>query len=159
MRGIASGGLADVAMPSAESCVAQLRSMATLRSFPLSLTLPSRFTGIDTVIIRVRDVVAASLWYTQRIGAEIVYDDAEQRLAVLEFANGSTLTLWQVDDGAEVARSSTYPTPATSDARATLAALQAQEVAVEALRETLGVIYFRFTDPDGDPLAACEVKA
>jgi catechol 2,3-dioxygenase-like lactoylglutathione lyase family enzyme len=123
------------------------------------MTVPSRFTGIDTVIIRVCDVVAASLWYTQRLGAEIVYDDAEQRLAVLEFANGSTLTLWQVDDGAAVARSSTYPILATSDARATHAALKAQEVAVEALHETPGVIYFRFTDPDGNPLEACEVKA
>ncbi|WP_291161649.1 VOC family protein [Gemmatimonas sp. UBA7669] len=116
------------------------------------------FTGIDTIIIRVRDIAASQSWYTERLQAEVVYDDDEQRLAVVEFPGGSTLTLWQIDDGAEFVVSSTYPILATPDAAAAHATLSANGVQVEPLQETPGVIYFRFADIDGNPLEACQVR-
>ena len=54
--------------------------------------------------------------------------------------------------------SATYPILATTNARAAHAALSAHGVAVQAVHETPGVVYFRFTDLDGNPLEACEVK-
>lgn len=127
--------------------------------------MPSPFSGLDTVIIRVRDIAAATQWYVERLGAEALYEDEEQRLSVMEFggdpegeAAGSTLTLWQLEDGTEWAPSSTYPILATADARAAHAALTAQGVAVGELTETPGVFFFRFTDLDGNTLEGCEVK-
>jgi catechol 2,3-dioxygenase-like lactoylglutathione lyase family enzyme len=128
--------------------------------------VPRHFSGLDTVIIRVRDISAATSWYVQQLGAEALYEDEEQRLAVIEVGGspdgemaGSTLTLWQLDDGVAWAPSSTYPILATPDAKAAHAALAAQGVAVDALVETPGVWFFRFTDLDGNTLEACEVKA
>ena len=120
--------------------------------------MTSHFTGIDTIILRVRDISAACAWYAQHLGGEQVYEDDEQRLAVIEFSGGSTLTLWQLADGAEFVASGTYPILACTDAKAAHAALAAHDVAVDSLSETPGVIYFRFRDLDGNPLEACEVK-
>ena len=120
--------------------------------------MTSHFSGIDTIIVRVRDINAACAWYATHLGGEQVYEDDDQRLAVIEFSSGSTITLWQIDDGAEFVASATYPILATSNARAAHAALSAQGVAVQAVHETPGVVYFRFTDLDGNPLEACEVK-
>ena len=128
--------------------------------------MPHHFSGLDTVIIRVRDISAATTWYVQHLGAEALYEDAEQRLAVIEVGGspdgemaGSTLTLWQLDDGVAWAPSSTYPILATPDAKAAHAALTSQGVEVGALMETPGVWFFRFADLDGNALEACEVKA
>lgn len=127
--------------------------------------MPKHFTGLDTIIIRVRDIAAATAWYVQHLGAEAIYEDEEQRLTVIEIGgdedgNGaSTLTLWQLDTGVEWAPSSTYPILSTPDAKAAHAALSAQGVEVGDLIETPGVWFFRFSDADGNPLEACEVKA
>ena len=128
--------------------------------------MPSPFSGLDTVIIRVRDITAATQWYVQHLGAEAIYEDEEQRLSVVEFGGdpdgetmGSTLTLWQLDPGSEWESSSTYPILATADARAAHATLKAKGVKVGELTETPGVFFFRFTDLDGNTLEGCEVKA
>lgn len=128
--------------------------------------MPQHFSGLDTVVIRVRDIAAATAWYVQYLGAEALYEDEEQRLAVVELGGnpegdvaGSTLTLWQLDDGVEWTASGTYPILATGDARAAHAALSAQGVAVGDLTETPGVLFFRFADLDGNTLEGCEVKA
>jgi len=62
--------------------------------------MPSPFSGLDTVILRVRDISTATAWYVQHLGAEVISEDEAQRLAVLEFGGdpegngaGSTLTL------------------------------------------------------------------
>lgn len=128
--------------------------------------MPSPFSGLDTVIIRVRDIAAATQWYVQYLGAEAIYEDEEQRLSVVEFGSdpegdavGSTLTLWQLDDDVEWAPSSTYPILATANARSAHAALQQSGVDVSELTETPGVWFFRFKDLDGNVLEGCEVKA
>jgi catechol 2,3-dioxygenase-like lactoylglutathione lyase family enzyme len=120
--------------------------------------MPAHFSGVDTVIIRVRDITAATQWYVQHLGADPVYEDEDQRLSVLEFPSGTTLTLWQLDAGAEWQPSSTYPILATDNAREAHAALAGAGVAVEAIHETPGVRYFRFRDADGNALEACELK-
>ncbi len=127
--------------------------------------MPSPFSGLDTVIIRVRDIAAATRWYVQFLGAEAIYEDEEQKLSVVEFGGdpdadvaGSTLTLWQLDAGTEWAPSSTYPILATRDARAAHAALERSGVDVGQLTETPGVWFFRFRDLDGNTLEGCEVK-
>jgi catechol 2,3-dioxygenase-like lactoylglutathione lyase family enzyme len=127
--------------------------------------MPSHFTGLDTVIIRVRDIAAATAWYVQRLGLEAIYEDDEQRLAVVEFVGdgdgvgaGSTLTLWQVENGETWTPSGTYPIIATSDARAAHESLREAGVTVGDVQETPGVVFFRLSDPDGNTLEACEVK-
>jgi catechol 2,3-dioxygenase-like lactoylglutathione lyase family enzyme len=128
--------------------------------------MPSPFSGLDTVVIRVRDIRAATEWYAQCLGAEAIYEDDEQPLSVMEFDSdpeagvaGSTITLWQLEAGTEWGPSSTYPILATRDARAAHAALEQSGVDVGELTETPGVWFFRFRDLDGNTLEGCEVKA
>jgi catechol 2,3-dioxygenase-like lactoylglutathione lyase family enzyme len=53
------------------------------------------FSRIDTVIVRVRDVMRAVHWYTRTLGLAPVYSDPNEGLTVLGM-EGTSLTLWQV---------------------------------------------------------------
>ena len=37
--------------------------------------MPSPFSGLDTVILRVHDISAATAWYVRHLGAEVIYED------------------------------------------------------------------------------------
>jgi catechol 2,3-dioxygenase-like lactoylglutathione lyase family enzyme len=115
------------------------------------------FSRLDTVILRVRDLAAAQQWYATTLGLHAVYEDAAQGLAVLGLDGGASLTLWAVPAGQTVGPSSTFPIFGVADARAAHAHLAARGVAAGPLTDGPGVRYFRFTDPDGNPLEACEV--
>lgn len=117
------------------------------------------FSRLDTVILRVRDLPSTQQWYATTLGLHAVYEDAAQGLAVLGLDGGASLTLWAVRDGEEVRPSSTYPIFGVVDAATAHAHLAARDVAAGPLTEGPGVRYFRFADPDGNPLEACEVLA
>ena len=117
------------------------------------------FSRLDTVILRVRDLAAARQWYATTLGLHAVYEDPSQGLAVLGLEGGASVTLWAVPAGEAIPPSSTYPIFAVADARAAHAHLLARGVSPEPLVEAPGVCYFRFADPDGNPLEACEVLA
>lgn len=117
------------------------------------------FSRIDTVILRVRDLAAAQQWYAATLGLQAVYEDPAQGLAVLGLDGGGTLTLWAVPQGDAVGPSSTFPIFGIADAAAAHAQLRSRGVAPGPVTDGPGVRYFHFTDPDGNPLEACEVLA
>ena len=115
------------------------------------------FSRLDTIILRVSDLAAAQQWYATALGLHAVFEDAAQGLAVLGLDGGATLTLWALREGETVGSSSTFPIFGVADARAARAHVIGQGVAAGPLTDGPGVRYFRFTDPDGNPLEACEV--
>lgn len=115
------------------------------------------FSRLDTVIVRVRDLAAARAWYAATLGLHAVYEDVAHGLAVLGLDGSASLTLWAVGRGEAVGPSSTYPIFGVADARAAHAHLVARGVAAGPLAGGPGVRCFRFSDPDGNPLEACEV--
>ncbi len=118
---------------------------------------PSMFSRLDTVILRVRDLSAAQQWYAATLDLHAVYEDAAQGLALLGLVGGASLTLWAVPTGETIAPSSTYPIFGVADAPAAHAHLVGLGVAPGPVTEGPGVRYFRFADPDGNPLEACEI--
>ena len=57
------------------------------------------FTRIDAVVLRVRDLAAARAWYTGTLGLTATYEDPALKLAVLDMAGGTSLTLWELGPG------------------------------------------------------------
>lgn len=117
------------------------------------------FSRLDTVILRVTDLAAAQRWYATTLRLHAVFEDVAQGLAVLGLDGGMTLTLWAVSAGEMVGPSSTFPIFGVTDAAAAHASLVARGVAVGPLTDGPGVRFFRFADPDGNPLEVCEVRS
>ncbi len=115
------------------------------------------FSRLDTVILRVRDLRAAQQWYATTLGLQAIFEDADQRLAVLGLDGGASLTLWELPAAEDVRPSSTFPIFGVADAHAARAHLLAHGVAIGEVVEGAGVRFVRFSDPDGNPLEACEV--
>lgn len=55
------------------------------------------FGGIDTVIIRVSNIVDARDWYTQTLGLNLIWDDPGAKLVVFDTGGPTSLTLWQTE--------------------------------------------------------------
>lgn len=123
----------------------------------------SPFLRVDTVILRVRDIAAASAWYQALLGAPPAYEDPGQGLVVLPVGDGGSLTLWRLDAEAPPAtparpgRAGTYPILAVADADAAHAFVAARGGAPGPVEAGEGVRFFGFTDPDGNFLEACQV--
>jgi catechol-2,3-dioxygenase len=118
------------------------------------------FSRLDTLILRVRDLRAAQVWYAETLALEPTYVDEAEGLAVLGL-DGTSLTLWQLKPGELVAPSAsgTYPIFGVADARAAHELLRTRGAAVHPLQTGPGVRFFRFTDLDGNRLEACELLA
>jgi catechol 2,3-dioxygenase-like lactoylglutathione lyase family enzyme len=114
--------------------------------------------GIDTVIVRVSDMAISKAWYQEKLGLEVVWDDAETRLVVLDTKGPTSLTLWQTAEKISVHKeTASYPIFKTGDAKALKEALGKRGVATGDLVQDDYVIYFFFNDPDGNVLEACQV--
>lgn len=119
-----------------------------------------RLVRLDTVILRVRDAAAAAAWYARTLGFGVAYEDATEGLIVLD---GCTppLTLWEWQAGERPPVSgaaSCYPIFGSADAAADARALAALGVEVGPVQEGPGVRFFRFSDPDGNLLEACQAE-
>jgi catechol 2,3-dioxygenase-like lactoylglutathione lyase family enzyme len=121
----------------------------------------SPFSRLDTVILRVRDIDAASTWYQALLGAAPAWEDAAAGLVVLPVGDGGSLTLWRLEADAPRAagagRAGTYPILGVGDAEAAHAFVASHGGAPGAVEAGEGVRYFGFTDPDGNFLEACQV--
>lgn len=57
------------------------------------------FRGLDTVLLRVRDIDRAKAWYQEKLGFAHPYFDPVERLAVFDFGGTTSLTLWELKAG------------------------------------------------------------
>jgi catechol 2,3-dioxygenase-like lactoylglutathione lyase family enzyme len=118
------------------------------------------FRGLDTVLLRVRDINLAKAWYEEKLGFSEPYFDPVERLAVFALGGTTSLTLWELKAGetlcpAEHARP--FPIFSVSDARETRTLLRDRGVIVGDVVDSGGVTFFTFRDPDGNLLEACQV--
>jgi catechol 2,3-dioxygenase-like lactoylglutathione lyase family enzyme len=155
-----AGALLCVGLGIGASAVAGTESSSGLRgSAPAVAEETGMFERIDTVLLRVRDVARAAVWYREKLGLTLRFADDTQRLVVLRVAADHTLTLWELQAGETPPAASaagTYPILAVGDAAAARARLAAAGVVTGPLEESPGVRTFAFFDPDGNRLEACE---
>jgi catechol 2,3-dioxygenase-like lactoylglutathione lyase family enzyme len=118
------------------------------------------FRGLDTVLLRVKDIDLAKSWYQEKLGFSEPYFDPAERLAVFDLGGTTSLTLWELK-GEEIrsAAEHTRPFPifSVSDAHETRRVLMDRGVTAGEVIESGGVSFFTFTDPDGNLLEACQV--
>lgn len=114
--------------------------------------------GIDTVIVRVKNIADSKQWYTEKLGLIPQWEDPTLKLVVMNTGSPTSLTLWETD--AEILSSrdgSSYPIFRTLNAADTRSAMTASGVVADPLITDHAVTYFRFYDPDGNVLEACQV--
>jgi catechol 2,3-dioxygenase-like lactoylglutathione lyase family enzyme len=120
----------------------------------------SLFDGLDTVLLRVRDVDAAEAWYREKLGLTRTFADPGERLVVLDVGGPTSLTLWQLKAGEVAAGAGTarsFPIFRVAEARGTRQALRERGVRCGDFVDGGGVISFQFFDPDDNVLEACQV--
>lgn len=114
--------------------------------------------GIDTVIVRVKDVAVAKEWYQNKLGLTSIWDDPVTKLVVLDTQGPTSLTLWQTDKQVVVNKeTAAYPIFRTPDASALRQELIERGIQVDELVKDDHVVYFFFYDTDGNVLEACQV--
>ncbi|MCL6642370.1 MAG: VOC family protein [Candidatus Bipolaricaulota bacterium] len=119
------------------------------------------FRGLDTVLLRVRDVRLAKTWYQEKLDFPDPYFDPAERLAVFGLGGTTSLTLWELKPGETLCpeddHAKTLPIFSVVNARQTWHLLRDRGVAVGEVVESGGVTYFTFKDLDGNLLEACQV--
>lgn len=114
--------------------------------------------GIDTVILRVKDVEFSKAWYDDKLGLTPIWEDPVLKLVVFDTGGPTSLTLWQTKGKVVSNREgSAYPIFKTSDAAAAQKSLNEVDVHTDPVITDHTVTYFRFYDPDGNMLEACQV--
>ena len=114
--------------------------------------------GIDTIIVRVRDFDASKAWYTEKLGLKVVFDEPNMKLAVLDTTGPTSLTIWQTDKPIRPdIETSSYPIFKTQDAVALRREFVQNHIRADEIVTDDYVTYFRFFDPDGNILEACQV--
>jgi catechol 2,3-dioxygenase-like lactoylglutathione lyase family enzyme len=118
----------------------------------------SLLQGIDTVIVRVKDIEASKKWYEEKFGLTCVWDDVALKLVVLDTKGPTSLTLWQTNKAISIEKETTsYPIFKTPDAAALRQELLNRHVETGDIIEDDHVKYFFVYDPDGNVLEACQV--
>lgn len=114
--------------------------------------------GIDTVILRVKDVKESTRWYAEKLSLVTDYEDPLLHLAVMNTGGPTSLTLWQTEALiAHTPETSAYPIFKTADAAAAREALVQAGVRADPIITDHAVTYFRFYDPDGNVMEACQI--
>ena len=116
------------------------------------------FQGIDTVILRVRDIEAARAWYADLLGCRESYGDPAAGIVVFECGGPTTLTLFALGPGESSSHEGgCWPVFRVRDAEGSRAELASRGIAVDPLQSDGTVRWFDFTDSEGNRLEACEV--
>lgn len=123
----------------------------------MSKTIPL-FDGIDTIIIRVKDIAKSKLWYKDKLGFEIVWEDTKLKLVVLNTGGKTSLTLWQTEKEILVSKeTASYPIFGVKDAALVREQLINNGVIADKIITDDHTKYFTFYDSDGNIMEACEV--
>ena len=114
--------------------------------------------GIDTIILRVKNIESSKQWYSEKLGLVPEWEDAILNLAVMNTGGPTSLTLWQTAEPVVSSKEgSAYPIFRTPDAEMARTSLLEKNVSADPIVTDHVVTYFRFYDPDGNIMEACQV--
>jgi len=113
--------------------------------------------GIDTVIIRVSNYENSKNWYEEKLGLSPIWDDPAMKLVVLDTKSPVSITLWQTEKKINVEEdTAAYPIFRTGNAHALHEELKKLKVRTSEIIKDDHVTWFKFYDPDGNVLEACQ---
>lgn len=116
------------------------------------------FQEIDTIIFRVKDVAKSKLWYKDKLGFKIIWEDIKLKLVVLDTGGKTSLTLWQTEKEILVSKeTASYPIFGVKDAALVREQLINNGVIADKIITDDHTKYFTFYDSDGNIMEACEV--
>jgi catechol 2,3-dioxygenase-like lactoylglutathione lyase family enzyme len=105
------------------------------------------------VVMRVKDLRVAKAWYERVLELHVTEENPAGQTVVLDLGRGANLCLWQLGTDEMLATAPTaaaFPNFRTGDVDGTHAKLEGLGVHVTPLRDTGGVKWFSFFDPDGN---------
>jgi CspA family cold shock protein len=111
------------------------------------------FDALNMVVVRVRDLTQARNWYERVLELKVAEDNSSGQTVVLDLGRGANLCLWQLGQdetlaGTDVA--SAFPNFRTGDVDGVHGKLEGLGVTVTPLKDSGGVKWFSFYDPDGN---------
>ncbi|HYK74932.1 MAG TPA: VOC family protein [Pseudoneobacillus sp.] len=117
----------------------------------------SLFSKIDTVILRVADIVVAKKWYTEVLELTPSYEsNGEHSIVILPIGNSSSITLYEWQQGdQQYPASSSYPIFFAENIEDVHTKLSARGVEVSELQKDGTTMFFTFFDLDGNKLEVC----
>lgn len=111
------------------------------------------FDALNMIVVRVRDLASARAWYERVLELRVSEDNSSGPTIVLDLGRGPNLCLWQVGPdeslpGSNIAAS--FPNFRSGDVDGVHKKLDEQGVSVTPLKDSGGVKWFTFYDPDGN---------
>lgn len=123
----------------------------------MSLFESGLLRGIDTVIIRVSNYETSKKWYEEKLGLSPIWDDPAMKLVVLDTKSPVSITLWQTEKKINVEEdSASYPIFGAGNAYSVHEELKKLDVKTSGIIKDDHVTWFKFYDPDGNVLEACQ---
>lgn len=111
------------------------------------------FDALNMVVIRVRDLASARSWYERVLELRVSEDNSSGQTVILDLGRGPNLCLWQIGQdeslpGSNIA--SSFPNFRSGDVDGVHHKLDEMGVSVSPLKDSGGVKWFSFHDPDGN---------
>lgn len=105
------------------------------------------------IIMRVRDLNSARGWYERVLEFRAADEPATAETVVLDLGRGANLCLWQLGPDETLASTqvaTAFPNFRTNDVDGARGRLEGLGVSVTPMKESGGVKWFSFYDPDGN---------
>lgn len=111
------------------------------------------FDALNMVVIRVRELASARAWYERVLELRVSEDNSSGQTVVLDLGRGPNLCLWQIGQDESLPGSgvaAAFPNFRSGDVDGVHAKLEGLGVSVTPLKDSGGVKWFSFYDPDGN---------
>lgn len=111
------------------------------------------FDALNMVVLRVRDLKSARAWYERVLELKVSEENSSGQTVVLDLGRGANLCLWQLGPDETPATTETaaaFPNFRSGDIDGVHGKLEGLGVTVTPLKDSGGVKWFSFFDPDGN---------
>ncbi|MBL8779787.1 MAG: cold shock domain-containing protein [Alphaproteobacteria bacterium] len=111
------------------------------------------FDALNMVVLRVRDLKSARAWYERVLELKVSEENSSGQTVVLDLGRGANLCLWQLgpdETPASTEIAASFPNFRSGDVEGIHGKLDGLGVTVTPLKDSGGVKWFSFYDPDGN---------